>query len=206
MKRRLYSILQNCCWVLAIELVAAVMISLPLHKSFEIVWPIGILLGAIALVLGPVWAVCDGLINSMREDKYASVGRWKRTAVMVIGTCALLVFATWWIPSYLNHRRRVANDSWRDWGERQYRTQSVKCPGALVYIKEMDGTIEKIRTELPEGVAFHKRYEVVTNSADELLIRGRGTNVCNRLIGKQNGRWRVYMREESGIRYLDDLH
>ena len=206
MKRRLYSILQNCCWVLAVELVAEVMFSLPLPKSFDIVAPTGLLLGLVALVLGPVWAVCAGLINPLKEDKYASVGRWKRTAVTVIGICALLISATPWISSHLNHRRRVANDSWRDWGERQYRTQSVKCPCALVYIKETDGTIESIYTGLPDGMAFHERYEVVTNSADELLIRGRGTNVCNRLIGKQNGRWRVYMREGREIRYLDDLH
>lgn len=53
--------------------------------------------------------------------------------------------------------------------------------------------------------AGDKRYEVVTNSADELLIRGRGTNVCNRLVGKRDGRWCVFEREGDVIRYLDKL-
>ena len=204
MKRRLYSILQNCCWVLATELVAVALVSLSGQKPFEIVWVFGILLGLASLVLGPMWAICAGLVNPIGADKYASVARWKRIAFSILGIGTLLISATFWIPSYLNHRTRVANDSWRDWGARQYRTQSVKCPGVIVYIKETNGKIERVRTGLPEGVSFHKRYEVVTNSADELLIRGRGTNVCNRLVGRQDGRWRVYEREGGEIRYLDD--
>ena len=211
MKRRLYSILWYCCWVLAAELVAVAMVVvaiciLPLCELLGLmILTFGILMGVILLVLGPVWAIFVGLTSPIGKYGYALEGRRKRIAVMLIGTVMLLISATWWIPSYLAYRTRVANDSWRDWGERQYRTQSVKCPCAMVYIKEVDGSIEKVFTGLPEGVSFHKNYEVVTNSDEELLIRGRGTNVCNRLVGKQKGRWRAYQHEGNEIRYFDEL-
>ncbi len=148
MKRRLYSILWYCCWGLATELVAAVMVAVAfvggsLRAPFKL---IGMLVGLfgffmcmIALVLGPLWAICSGLSNPMSECEYVSAGRRKRIAVMMIGAFTLLISATWWIPSYLAYREREANDSWRDWGTRQYRTQSVKCPCAMAYIKEPDG-------------------------------------------------------------------
>lgn len=207
MKRRLYSILWYGCWGLAAELVAGAICFLPLreHSILFLIKIFCFVLGAVLLVLGPVLAICAGLANPIGECEYASAGRRKRIAVMLTGTGMLLISVTWWIQLYVAYRTRVVNDSWRDWGERQYRTQSVKCPCAMVYIKEADGSIETVFTGLPEGVSFHKNYEVVTNSDEELLIRGRGTNVCNRLVGKQKGRWRAYQHEGNEIRYFDEL-
>ena len=149
-----------------------------------------------------LWYGCWGLAAELVAGAICFLPLREHSILFLI---MLLISVTWWIQLYVAYRTRVVNDSWRDWGERQYRTQSVKCPCAMVYIKEADGSIEKVFTGLPEGVSFHKNYEVVTNSDEELLIRGRGTNVCNRLVGKQKGRWRAYQHEGNEIRYFDEL-
>ena len=46
------------------------------------------------------------------------------------------------------------------------------------------------------------RYDIKTVSADELLLKS--SDIGSWLIGKQGGRWRVYVRENGEIRCVDN--
>ena len=89
-----------------------------------------------------------------------------------------------------------SEEPWHDWGERQYRIQREDD---LVHVEIRDG--KDIWDVDTRASAFH-RYAVEVSSEDELLLKS--SDIGSWLIGKQGGRWRVYVRENGEIRCVDN--
>lgn len=85
---------------------------------------------------------------------------------------------------------------WKDWGDRQYRLQRVDN---IVHVEIREGgMVEDVDTH----ASTFSRYDIKTVSADELLLKS--SDIGSWLIGKQGGRWRVYVRENGEIRCVDN--
>ena len=89
-----------------------------------------------------------------------------------------------------------SEEPWHDWGERQYRIQREDD---LVHVEIREG--KDIWDVDTRASAFH-RYAVEVSSKDELLLKS--SDIGSWLIGKQGGRWRVYVRENGEIRCVDN--
>ena len=89
-----------------------------------------------------------------------------------------------------------SEEPWHDWGERQYRIQREDD---LVHVEIRDG--KDIWDVDTRASAFH-RYAVEVSSKDELLLKS--SDIGSWLIGKQGGRWRVYVRENGEIRCINN--
>ena len=89
-----------------------------------------------------------------------------------------------------------SEEPWHDWGERQYRIQREDD---LVHVEIREG--KDIWDVDTRALAFH-RYAVEVSSEDELLLKS--SDIGSWLIGKQGGRWRVYVRENGEIRCINN--
>ena len=89
-----------------------------------------------------------------------------------------------------------SDDPWHDWGDRQYRIQRVDN---IVHVKIREGNdVCDVDTR---ASTFH-RYAVEVSSEDELLLKS--SDIGNWLIGKHDGRWRVYVRENGELRCVNN--
>ena len=89
-----------------------------------------------------------------------------------------------------------SEEQWKDWGDRQYRLQRVDN---IVHVEIREGgMVEDVDTH----ASTFSRYDIKTVSADELLLKS--SDIGSWLIGKQGGRWRVYVRENGEIRCVDN--
>ena len=89
-----------------------------------------------------------------------------------------------------------SEEPWHDWGERQYR---ILREDDLVHVEIREG--KDIWDVDTRASAFH-RYAVEVSSKDELLLKS--SDIGSWLIGKQGGRWRVYVRENGEIRCINN--
>ena len=88
------------------------------------------------------------------------------------------------------------NEQWKDWGDRQYRLQRVDN---IVHVEIREGN--EVCDVDTRASTFH-RYAVEVSSKDELLLKS--SDIGNWLIGKHDGRWRVYIRENGELRCVDN--
>lgn len=115
-------------------------------------------------------------------------GRPPMWAVILLLFASLVVY-----PIFLSCPRDA---TWNDWDDRQYR---VVKKDNLVHIEIREG--ESI-VDVDTRASIFSRYAVEVSSKDELLLKS--SDIGNWLIGRQNGRWRVYVRENGGIRCIDN--
>ena len=109
------------------------------------------------------------------------------------GVALLLVVA---LIAYPYARTARPEERWRDWGDRQYRLRRVDN---LVHVEIREGeTVADVNTR----ASTFSRYELKKASGDELLLKS--WDIGNWLIGKRGGHWRVYVRENGGIRFVDN--
>lgn len=121
------------------------------------------------------------------------IGEFARGKQIIWGGVLILLVSLLVYPYVLTVRPK---EQWHDWGGRQYRLQRVDNI-VHVEIREV-GVIEDVDTH----ASTFSRYEVKTVSSDELLLKS--SDIGTWLIGKQGGRWRVYVRENGEIRCIDN--